>query len=255
MNLEGVDVQWVREKLEEFLKKTRPVKRKSPSGTVSLSNHFYPECGRYEAIHLTEMIRPILDRLYPEWQAENASSRYFEFRAEHDSVVRLLARLRHFEDVEKHLGGADPSPRLAAGTLHPIVWGAAKTQWSTGHRHEALLAAAKAVNSYLQTRLGRRDVSEQDLVKQAFSDKEPEPGKPRLRFEDIDDQQTKKSMQNGAMQFGAGCFAGIRNPVGHLPNDQVELTEQESLEQLAALSVFARWIDRAAIVRTPEDEG
>ncbi len=32
-----------------------------------------------------------------------------------------------------------------------------QTQWSTGHQHQAVLAAAKAVNSHLQTKLGRRD--------------------------------------------------------------------------------------------------
>jgi hypothetical protein len=49
------------------------------------------------------------------------------------------------------------------------------------------------------------------------------------------------------MDFGAGCFAAIRNPIGHLPNEEVELSFQQALEQLAALSLLARWIDDAQL--------
>lgn len=42
------------------------------------------------------------------------------------------------------------------------------------------------------------------------------------------------------MEFGAGCFSAIRNPLGHLANDELELEEQAALEQLAALSLLAR---------------
>ena len=50
------------------------------------------------------------------------------------------------------------------------------------------------------------------------------------------------------MSFGVGCFQAIRNPVGHLPNEQVELTEQEALERLSSLSLFARWIEEAELI-------
>ena len=36
-------------------------------------------------------------------------------------------------------------------------------------------------------------------------------------------------------------------PVGHLPNEEIEMTEQEALERLAALSLLARFIDDAEI--------
>lgn len=130
--------------------------------------------------------------------------------------------------------------------MHEVVWGAASTQWSTGHRHEAVLAAAKAVNSRLQEKLNRRDVSEAKLVREAFSEK-AESGKPRLRFAHIDDEQTRESMRQGVMSFGDGCFQAIRNPVGHLPNDEHELEEQPALERLAALSLLLRWIDEAEL--------
>jgi hypothetical protein len=46
------------------------------------------------------------------------------------------------------------------------------------------------------------------------------------------------------MAFAEGCYAGIRNPASH---DEGELDEQSALEQLAASSVLARWVDGAAV--------
>jgi uncharacterized protein (TIGR02391 family) len=244
MQLDGVDVEWVNEQLTGFVRETYP---ENQSGNGFITSQTAPRCGRDRAIELSETVRPILQRLYPEWQSENPTSNIDEFASERDASKRLLARIERLAEVESRLGGADPSPRITAASLHPLIWKAASAQWSTGHRHEAVLAAAKGVNSHLQTKIGRRDVSEVDLVRQAFSDKDPEPGKARLRFTQIPDEQTRSSMRQGAMDFGAGCFSAIRNPVGHRPNDEIELTEQSALERLAALSLLARWIDEAEV--------
>jgi hypothetical protein len=47
------------------------------------------------------------------------------------------------------------------------------------------------------------------------------------------------------MDFGAGCFEGIRNPAAH--EDRLDLTDQVALEQLAAFSLLARWIDECKL--------
>ena len=47
------------------------------------------------------------------------------------------------------------------------------------------------------------------------------------------------------MYLGMGCAQGIRNAQAH-PSD--DLTEQEALEQLAALGVLARWVDECNVV-------
>lgn len=244
VQLDGVDIGWVKATLETFIRETRPL---GLSGNGFITARTKPQCGRDKAIELAEVVRPILQRLYPEWSSENATSQNDEFLAERDASKRLLARLASHEEVVGKLGGGDASPRIPASGLHPLIWTAASAQWSTGHRHEAVLAAAKAVNSHLQAKVGRRDLSETDLVKQAFSDKDPEVGKPRLRYNEILDDKTRSSMRQGVMEFGAGCFAAIRNPIGHRPNEEIELTEQTALERLCALSLFARWIDQAEI--------
>jgi hypothetical protein len=51
------------------------------------------------------------------------------------------------------------------------------------------------------------------------------------------------------MDFGTGCSSAIRNPLGHLPNEEVDVDEQGALERLAALSLLARWIDEASVER------
>jgi hypothetical protein len=44
----------------------------------------------------------------------------------------------------------------------------------------------------------------------------------------------------------------LRNPSAHATFDD-ELPEQEALEQLAAFSVLARWVEAAEIVTAPDD--
>lgn len=240
----GVDLDRVKAELERFVREASP---KNGSGDGYITTTSYAACGRARAIELAERVRAVLDALYTDWKTENAPTKQFEFRPERDASMRLLARIASHEEIRDMLGARATSPQLAANAMHDAVWGAAETQWATGHRHEAVLAAAKAVNSLLQQKLNRRDVSEAKLVREAFSEKPPAIRRSRLRFPTISDEQARDSRRQGAMDFGAGCFAAIRNPVGHLPNDQVELSEQDALERLAAFSLMARWIDEASI--------
>jgi uncharacterized protein (TIGR02391 family) len=218
------------------------------SSTTNSEGISVPAVGIDMAIELTERIRPILDTLYPEWRHDELGN-YRPYSAEREASQRLVGRLKAHDEVIALLGGLDATPFLSAGSLHQLVWQAASAQWETDHRHDAVLAAAKAVNSLLQSKLGRRDLSEVKLIQEAFSEKEPEPGKSRLRFPDVLDDQTRENMRLGVMSFGVGCFKAIRNPVGHLPNDEVELSEQEALERLTALSLLARWIDQAVVAK------
>lgn len=173
---------------------------------------------------------------------------------ERDSIERDLARQGWFvkdgllvigEPVRR--GHSTQAPTHAVDQLHPTVWKAAETRWRANHLHDAVIAASKAVNAMLQTKIGRSDVSEVKLVQPAFSSKPPTATERRLRFTDISDQQTRDSVTAGVLQFGVGCFMAMRNPIGHRPDDEHEMTEQEALEQLAAWSLFARWIERATV--------
>jgi hypothetical protein len=179
---------------------------------------------------------------------------------ERERAESLLARQGWFVKDGRLVVGApvrkrrDPStPAPALDELHAFVWAAAQPQWKAGHLHDAVMAASKAVNSMLESKVGRSDLSEVKLVTEAFSEKPPV-GARRVRFPDIQSEQTRASFTAGVLSFGVGCFKAIRNPLGHLPDDQHDITEQEALEQLAAWSLFARWIERARVAETDGDD-
>jgi hypothetical protein len=138
-------------------------------------------------------------------------------------------------------------PSIAASQLHPWVWEASARLWDDGHRRMALQGAATAIELQLKAKLGV-DRSGVELVTRAFNTSEPRPGDPRLRFANgTEGTDSWNNAHEGAMQFARGCMMRIRNLATH--GDE-EPEEQDALEQLAALSVLARWIDRAAVVRT-----
>lgn len=49
----------------------------------------------------------------------------------------------------------------------------------------------------------------------------------------------------GILNMAQGVFAAIRNPSSHSTD---ELPKQEALEQLATLSILARWVERCELV-------
>ncbi|MFG2987542.1 TIGR02391 family protein [Streptomyces sp. NPDC048258] len=62
-----------------------------------------------------------------------------------------------------------------------------------------------------------------------------------------DGSDTYRNVHRGAMAFAEGCYAAIRNPNSH-EDGLPELPEHEALEQLAAFSVLARWVDSATVI-------
>jgi uncharacterized protein (TIGR02391 family) len=128
---------------------------------------------------------------------------------------------------------------LPLSTLDPVVYQAAAPLWEAGKYRQAVADAATNVNQFIQYRLGRHDVSDKDLMAQAFSDKDPEPGKPRLRCPGNHRSMTVRSMQQGALLMAQGCFQAIRNPAAHTTGDWNPVT---AAEYLTVLSVVARWV-------------
>ncbi len=139
-------------------------------------------------------------------------------------------------------------PTLPADQLHPWIWGAAHTLWTSKHYREAVEAAAKAINAYTQTKVNRRDVFDTELMNQVFTDR-PKPGQAYLRLPGDPTDLTIKDRNRALRPFAEGCFAGIRNPAAHQHGP--DWPEQRALEYLAALSVLARWIDDCDLKQDP----
>ncbi len=139
--------------------------------------------------------------------------------------------------------------------------GRARSLWQSGHYREAVTAASVKVNAETQNKLGRRDLSETALFQSAYSKDDAQPGQPRLRPPGDDGQKTALSVRRGVMALAEGCYAALRNPASHDP--QSDLPEEEALEQLAAFSLVARYVDNSQVVirfsglpRTdPDDHG
>jgi hypothetical protein len=171
---------------------------------------------------------------------------------ENKEYWRQIARPRALQAIGIHTLGAEAkekmrpdSPDLAADQLHSWVWKAASPLWEAGSSQEAVHAAARSVNARLQQKLSRRDLADAKLCREAFSLNDAIPGQPRLRFTGDRTSETWRSRQNGGIQFGAGCFEGIRNPAAH--EHRLQLSVHVALEQLAAFSLLARWIDECEV--------
>jgi len=158
-------------------------------------------------------------------------------------IDQVIGRIRSDADIDEIL--EPEGPHLSATDFHPWVWHAAVDLWSDGYHREALQTAATAVfDHHLPAKLGIQAKSA-DLVGIAFNLDPPAPDRPRLRIPGF--QQGTDSWKNaheGARYLGVGCIKAIRNLATH----ELEHEEQLALEQLACLSVFARWVSGADLM-------
>lgn len=135
---------------------------------------------------------------------------------------------------------AEAPPTVGVAGMHPLVWGAARRLWEDGHVRQAVTSACEALIGQVKALTGRNDVPETSLWQQVFSEKAPEIGKPRMRWPGDPSDQTVRTMNEGLRQYAPGVQLLIRNPATHTAAD---MTEQDGLERLAALSLLARWLD------------
>lgn len=247
-----MNIDWALAELGKFIEMT--VMRNGSSsdgGFTFITSSDYTKASDAEVIQQAPVVEKILDRVIASWRTEvpksSANNRWSRHR---EAAIRARELLLRQQEIDENLG--ENAPALSAAELHEWVWGGAKSLWQSGHYREAVEGAIKKLNAEAQNKIARRDVSETDLFKQAFSMDEAKPGKARLRRMKDDGSDTYKSVQRGAMTFAEGVFAGIRNPLSH--EDNHELSEQEALEYLAALSVLARWVDEAEIQRAEGGE-
>ncbi|WP_307786381.1 TIGR02391 family protein [Streptomyces clavuligerus] len=148
-----------------------------------------------------------------------------------DSADQMLGRL----EAMAWKAEAELPPTTGVEAMHPTIWGAAKRLWPDGHYRLAVQSAAERLTGQLRTRTGLANLDATNLYEKAFTAKRPLllwPGDPADR--------SVSSMINGLAKYAPGVNMTIRNTATH---DDTELTAQEALERLAALSLLARWID------------
>lgn len=243
--MSAIDSEWAINALQEFVRATDHVayNNRPGSGVVMLGTH--QRSADSEVAEFAHVAEQILDRVLPDWRHSDDRPSEVRHKARwnhlRDWAGRGIAALRREQELREKLG--DDAPNISASQLHPWVWSGARSLWQSGHYRSAVEDSAKKVNAETQNKVGRRDVSETDLFKQAFSLDSAAPGKSRLRRRKPDGSDTYKSVQRGAWALAEGIYAGIRNPFNH--EDPKDIDEQIGLEYLAALSVLARCVDDA----------
>ncbi|GAA4994293.1 hypothetical protein GCM10023205_78800 [Yinghuangia aomiensis] len=242
----NINMEWAIAELDVFLDLTIMRSAAAPGVFTTATRTKGSEA---QVVESAQVVERILDVVIPDWRSRvpdgrNGRNRWFQHN---EAARRAKVALQREAEVRANLG--DNAPRLNASHLHPWVWEAAKGLWANRHYREAVRTAAVSVNAELQDKVGRKDIGEKDLINQVIRTDPPQPNKPRLHVISDDGSPTFTSMQEGVRAFGEGCFRAIRNPISH--NNLPELTEDEGLEQLAAFSVLARWIDGATVHTIP----
>jgi len=239
-----MDPTWAISEIDAFLRTTDQVAydNRPGSGVVIFGAHMRGSAT--EAAQMAHVVEQILDRALPGWVRDRPKKdeKYTWLR---DQASRAKAALLRQSELAEKLG--DNAPDMDAANLHPWAWENGKSYWNTGHYSQAVMQAAIRINAETQSKLGRMDLSETALFNEAFSLEPPKPGAPRLRLSVDDGGRTFQNQHRGARALADGLYTAIRNPGMHVPEQRDGGEEQLALEQLAAFSLLARWVDQAEV--------
>ncbi|WP_160096555.1 TIGR02391 family protein [Kibdelosporangium aridum] len=238
-----VDVAWCRERLMRL--------RKAVDGIDDGRGSFGGTEREWDEFHRSQPVAvAILKTLDPgdgslSWEAANTP---WQWRA-------VLEKAMGYLDDRRELAQAlaPDAPSLSASEFHRWVWEPARPLWEIGQFRQALLTAWTSINAHLQAKVGRRDISDDRLLQECLNERDPVPGKLKLRVPGDPADQTVQSLQRGTLQMALGCVWAIRNPSAHLAaHDAGELDEQIAFEQMAALSALARLLDSCTVMTTAD---
>lgn len=95
---------------------------------------------------------------------------------------------------------AELPPTIGVAEMHPLIWSAARPLWQARSYRHAVAAAAGALIEQVKIRTGRNDVPETSLWQQVFSNADPEPNKPRLRWPGSATDNDVKNTNDGLRQ-------------------------------------------------------
>jgi hypothetical protein len=140
---------------------------------------------------------------------------------------------------------AEAPPTVGAQAMHPLIWGAAGRLWRDRHFRQAVSTAAEALVANVKSITGRNDVAETSLWQQVFSASPPTEAQPRLRWPGNPADRDVSAMNDGLRMFAPGVQMTIRNGATH---GLSEMSEQDAIERLAALSLLARWVDECVLI-------
>jgi len=158
-----------------------------------------------------------------------------------DALQSIFARLR----VQ--------SPRRTTSAfwamLHPVLVSLVRRRFEDGHRADAVEAAFKEINTRVKRAVQEasgRELDGADLMRQAFSDKNPV-----LLLADLT-TESGRNIQVGYMQIFAGAMQGIRNPAAH---GNIDVPRDEAIHLFFLASLLMRRLDAAQVARRKTPPG
>lgn len=188
---------------------------------------------------LVEAIDPELNRAGVGFHYQQLTSGRMYWDVVRSTLVQARGALSSRPRVDDMLEPEGPTAQM--DRFHPWVWNAAAKLWDGGHEREAVQKAALNIELEMRSKYNRPDMDASQILEQAFGLGPANAETPRWRLPGYTPGTDDfKSAHLGAMQFGKGCYAAIRNLATH------RLEISEAVEQLAALSLLARWVDAAA---------
>lgn len=149
-----------------------------------------------------------------------------------DSAEQMVGRLEALADKAE----AELPPTTGVEAMHPIIWGAARRLWLDGHFRLAVQTAAETLTSQVKTRTGLTNMDATNVYEKVFAVKAP-----MLKWPGDPNDRNVSTMQNGLAKYAPGLNMTVRNTATHDAAD--EMTAQQALERLAAMSLLAHWID------------
>ena len=236
-----MDVAWALDELRKF--ETMTVMTNASGGGL-ITTRSKTANSDSEVASAAPIVEQILDRVIPNWRRDVPLRDSNRWTRHPEATQRAMTLLEREAELRERLG--DRAPIIDASQLHSWVWDGARSMWQSGHYSQGVVDALKKVNAEAQNKSGRHDIGESDLFKQLFTIDSPKPGAPRLRLMPDDGSATFKNVHRGAWALAEGLFAGVRNVLSHTVLES-EKDEQRAVEQLAAVSVLARWVDEAQL--------
>lgn len=222
-----MDQRWMREELVKFERLCDEYRARVGTNGVNVMEEKEKLVGRMTTA--LPVVREILQRLEPTLVGQLDLSRV------EDSRQAVQFGIGEFDARQLAL----KAPPMLADQLHPRVWAAASVLWGTAQYRVAVGQAAVTLSAFIARKAGSQ-LNDRQLVAQVFSPDPPKRGQPRLHLPSDASSATWKSRQDELHLLAQGAFAGIRNIAAHTDD---EWSEQVALEQLAVLSVIARWAD------------
>lgn len=172
--MSGIDREWAINELSKLIAATKIVPHPSPGVLMSVNAG-----NTEEIIGQLYVVDKILDNVFPNWKQEFPDPRAKKWLGYHEVASRAKTALERESEIEENLG--DNSPHIAASQLHSWIWDGARSLWNSGHIRDAVSAAVRKLNAETQNKIGRRDISETVLFKEAFSSNPAQEGKVHLR--------------------------------------------------------------------------